>query len=162
MHQDLPISVRTAPLRLAGLSTELPPRSAPPQARPLVIQDLTRTFMSRVHEVPNRRGSERYSVIENDVFDATDAPRIWTMVAVDSHDNIPDWCERFTVSSGRYATFEHIGLPKDLPRTVARIYQEWAPRIPGLFKTNLEIIEFPANYSPTDPNGRFAYWLPIP
>lgn len=84
------------------------------------------------------------------------------MVAVDSFDGLPAWCERYTVAPGRFAIFEHRGAPKDLSKTVAGIYATWQPKIPGLFTLDWEVMRMPATYDPADPNGVFEYWVPLP
>ena len=150
------------PADLAGMSAPLPPRTAPPSERPRVIQELSRAFLAKVGEISNRHGKERFSVIENDVWDTENPPIIRIMVAVTAFDGLPDWCQTFMVASGRYAVFEHKGLPKDLSKTVADIYATWVPQIDGLFKINTEIMVYPPEYHPTDPNSVFGYWLPLP
>ena len=156
-----PIVVRREPLYLAGMSAPLPLRSAPPTERPRVIQELSRTFLAKVGEISNRYGSERYSVIENDVWDVEDPPIIRVMVAVTSIDRLPAWCQTFVFAPGSYAVFEHKGLPRELSKTVADIYAKWVPRIEGLYKVNREIIIYPPEYNPTDVNAVFGYWLPL-
>lgn len=156
-----PIFVRQEPLYLAGMSAPLPPRTAPPSERPRVIQELAHAFRAKVGEISNRQGKERYSVIENDVWETENPPLIRAMVAVTALDGLPDWCQTFVVAPGRYAVFEHQGLPKDLSKTVANIYVRWVPQIEGLFKVNTEIVVYPPEYNPTDPNAVFGYWLPL-
>jgi AraC family transcriptional regulator len=161
-HAMDPVRTRAEALLLLGVSTPLPPRSAPPSERPRVIQDLWRSFLPRAGEIPNRRGAERYAVIEHDVLQTSATPILRAMIAVDSFATAPAWCERFTVEPGRYAVFEHKGPPKDLGKTVARIHADWTPRIAGLFQRDLEIMAFPAGYDPTAPDASFEYWLPLP
>ena len=128
-----PIVVRREPLYLAGMSAPLPPRTAPPMERPRVIRELARAFRAKVGELSNRHGNERYSVIENDVWDTAEPPVIRAMAAVTSFEGLPTWCQTFVVEPGRYAVFEHRGLPGNLSTTVADIYAKWATRIDGLF-----------------------------
>ena len=156
-----PIVVHREPLYLAGMSAPLPPRTTSPSERPRVIQELARAFRAKVGEISNRCGAERYSVIENDVWDTENPPVIRAMVAVTAFDGLPAWCQTFVVAPGRYAVFEHKGLPKDLSKTVADIYVKWVPRIDGLFKINTEIMVYPPEYNPADPNAVFGYWLPL-
>ena len=157
-----PIVTRWEPLCLAGVSATLPPRSAPPAERPRTIQELWRAFMPKVSEIGNRQGAERYSVIENDVTETGEAPVFHAMVAVDSFDGLPDWCVRFTIQPGRYAVFEHKGLPRALSKTVAGIYATWSSRIPALFQHNLEIMMYPQGYDASSPDATCEYWLPLP
>ena len=157
-----PIIVREKPTYLVGMSSPLPPRSAPPQERPRVIRELSRAFLSKVSEIKGRKGPERYSVIENDIHESGKAPVIRVMVAVDSFEAIPTWCDRFTIEPGHYAVFEHKGLPSELSRTVADIHAKWSKQLPGLFESDREIILYPAGYDPTDLNGVFEYCLPLP
>lgn len=157
----MPTSVLSQPIKLAGISIELPARSAPPYERVHIIQNLHRSLLGKVQEISKRLGHERYAVIENDVFETSDVPRLWSMVAVTSYDDIPDWCERYIIKPGRYAMFEHIGFPKELSKTVTRIHIEWSEHLPGLFQTNLEVMVYPPGYDPLDPQGKFGYWLPL-
>lgn len=156
-----PIRVRKEPLHLAGISAKLPPQNSPPPARGAVIQELTRSFLQKAIEITNRIGNERYSVIENDVWENGSDPIIRVMVAVDSHQRLPAWCESLTIEPGRYAVFEHKGLPRDISKTVADIHTNWTNRIPELFKRNFELFIYPPEYDPTNPNGSFEYWLPL-
>jgi AraC family transcriptional regulator len=157
-----PVTIRNEPLYLVGLSAPLPPRGAPPTERPRVIQDLWRSFRPKSNEIGNRRGSERYAVIENDVLETGATPIFRAMIAVESWAGVPDWCERFTIEPGRYAVFKHKGSPKDLSTTVALIHTHWSGRIEGLFQRDLEIMAYPSNYDVTDPNAEFEYWVPLP
>jgi AraC family transcriptional regulator len=127
-----------------------------------VSRELWRSLLARSSELSRRRGTERYAVIENDVHESPEPPLLRAMVAVSTFDALPAWCERFTVEPGRYAVFEHRGSPRDLTKTVARIYAEWSPHIAGLFERNLEILVYPSGYDAMDPTSAFEYWLPIP
>jgi AraC family transcriptional regulator len=157
-----PIVVRAEPLLLAGISGPLPPRSAPPPARQQAIQALWRALLERVDTIQARVGAERYSVIENDVHDTGTPPLMRVLVAVRTHAGLPAWCEPFTLPPGRYAAFEHRGPAREMSKTVAALYRDWAPRIPGLFSIDWEVTRLPEGYDPTDPAGRFDYWLPLP
>ena len=154
-----PIRTRKEPLLLAGMSARLP--RGKNQQRVKIIQTLTKSFLQRVGEITNRVGGERYSVIENDAWDNGSEPIIRTMVAVDSFQMLPDWSETLTIGSGSFAVFRHQGLPRDISNTVEEVHKNWAHRIPGLFKQNLELYIYQSGYDPTNPEGSFEYWLPL-
>ena len=148
-----PVVTREEPLNLVGVSTALPPRSAPPSERPAAIQALWRGFMPRLNEISHRQGGERYAVIEGDVLHGDGVPVYRAMIAVDSFADVPAWCERFTLAAGRYAVFEHRGPPKDISKTVANIHVKWSKRIAGLFEHDLEVFVYPEAYDATDPGA---------
>ena len=154
-----PIRTRKEPLLLAGMSARLP-RGKNPQ-RVAIIQTLTRSFLQQMDAITNRMGGERYSVIENDVWDNGSEPIIRTMVAVDSFQMLPDWSETLTIGSGSFAVFRHQGLPRDISKTVEEVHKNWAHRIPGLFEQNRELFIYPPGYDATNPEGAFEYWLPL-
>lgn len=156
-----PIFERAEPLLLAGISVPLPPKSAPPPERPRVIQELVRSLMARAEEIKARIGAERYMVIDGDVFESEEPPRVRAHVAVRSFDGLPAWCESVTVEAGRFAVFRHRGPPKNLGQTVTRIHVEWVPLIPELFRSNRELFVYPPGYDPADPEAVFEYWLPL-
>ena len=156
-----PIIHLDKPIFLVGMRSILPAKSDGQGERVRVIQDLSRRFLEKVPEIIGRVGAERYSIIENDIVETAEPALISVMVVVQSFSGQPDWAQQYTVLPGKFARFHHYGLPRDLGKTVASIYQNWAPKIPGLFASHLEVIRYPPEYDPTNAEGSFEYLLPL-
>ena len=161
MEQIDPIFQLDKSILLAGMRMVLPPKPAGHAERIQTIKDLSRRVMEKVPEITATVGDDRYSIIANDVKEINAPATIAVMVVVSSFSNLPGWCETLTIEPGTSARFVHKGLPRDLGQTVAQIYQTWVPRMPQLFAKNLEIIRYPPNYDPTNPQGSFEYLLPL-
>jgi predicted transcriptional regulator YdeE len=157
-----PLNVVTKPeTKLVGLGAPLAGAAGEILSPAAVIPALWQRTLPLVAELKTRVDQGRYAIIEDDLFVRGPKPFFRALVAVTSFEGAPAPLERYTISAGRYAVFEHRGSPRAMSQTVLDVRSQWGGKVPGLFAKNLEIVAYPAGYDMTDPNATFEIWFGV-
>ena len=128
---------------LFGLSIELP---ASPLERVHAIKDLWQNVREIVGSIETR-----VAVIENDLKPGGVA-KYYAL----SDKEMPG-LDSYKIDSGKYMMFEHIGLARDIGKTLASIKGEYLNEVTA----NKELFFYPPNYRPDDDTAVIEYLLPI-
>ena len=127
---------------------------------------LWQQFRPKVHTIPNRLGTDFFSVhvypdnfrLEN--FTLETKFQKWAAVEVSSFDDIPNEFDVLTLT-GKYAVFMHHGPANVFEATLNHIYNEWLPGSGFQLDARPHFEILPANYRPDDPNAWEEVWRPI-
>lgn len=127
---------------------------------------LWQRFMQRRKELTNVNGSDLYSLqryapcyFEN--FDPAKEFEKWAAAEVSSFNNLPEGFDSFTLPSGLYAVFTHIGGPATGPQTFQYIFQEWLPASDYRLDNRPHFELLGAKYRNNDPNAEEEIWIPV-
>jgi AraC family transcriptional regulator len=129
--------------------------------------ELWRTFRNRMKDVPDRVGTERYSVqiygpgYSHAIFDPAASFDRWAAIEVSEVSNVPDGFESMELAGGKYAVFIHRGTPAMAHRTFGFIFETWLPHSGYTLDNRPHFEVLGENYSPFDPEAEEAVLIPI-
>ena len=148
--------VDTGILKLVGLKTIFRSSMTAPNSVSQ-IPELWKELRAAMSQLPERAGSERYSLITGDYTERLPVAYYYALVAVKEFDGIPDSFEKIDLYDKRIAKFVHRGLPAASGKTAMKVLQEWLPESGETISDNAELTIIAADYDRTDPNGEFEY-----
>lgn len=128
--------------------------------------ELWRGFMRRRQEVTNRSSQGFISMQvfpggPSQLADPVARFTKWAVVEVDAFENIPAGMSSYTLRSGTYAVFRHVGPASDLS-TFMYIFNEWLPSSGRYELDDREHFEvLPPGYDARDPNAEEEIWIPV-
>lgn len=123
-------------------------------------------FMQRRKEIDNVIGTDLYSLqlyepsyFEN--FNPANEFEKWAAVEVSSFHHLPEGFEAFTLPSGQYAVFIHVGGPATGAHTFQYIFQNWLPSSAYRLDNRPHFELLGTKYSNNDPNSEEEIWIPV-
>lgn len=127
---------------------------------------LWQSFMQKRKEIANVIGTDLYSMQLYDPsyfesFNPAATFEKWAAVEVSSFDQLPEGFEPFTLPSGLYAVFTHIGGPSTGSQTFQYIFQNWLPASDYRLDNRPHFELLGAKYSNNDPNSEEEIWIPV-
>lgn len=129
--------------------------------------ELWRAFGSKVGEIKERVGTERYSVKVYDenysfsTFDPEDMFEKWAAVETSDHENVSEGFEALTIPAGKYAMFLHRGTPATAPETFGYIFGTWLPNSTFYLDSRPHFEILGEDYSPFNDDAEETIWIPI-
>lgn len=127
---------------------------------------LWQSFMPRRREIVHMIGTDLYSLqqyhptyFQN--FNPAAEFEKWAAVEVASFDHLPEGIEAFTLPSGRYAVFTHIGGPATGPQTFQYIFGTWLPASAYVLDDRPHFELLGAKYNNNDPMSEEEIWIPV-
>jgi AraC family transcriptional regulator len=126
---------------------------------------LWKTFMPRLKEIGNQKGTERYSVQEYpenyfEDFDPATGFEKWAAVEVDDPAERPAGMESFTIPAGLYAIFHYKGSSLN-SRIFQYIYSEWLPASEYLLDNRPHFEILGEKYKNADPDSEEDIYIPV-
>ena len=123
------------------------------------------SFMPRRNLIENRTSNDFismqvYSEGPQQVADPSATFKKWAAVQVNHFDNPPEGMDRYEISGGLYAVFQHHGPATDLS-TVMYIFTEWLPNSEYVLDDREHFEVLPENYKALDPEAREEFWIPV-
>ena len=129
-----------------------------------LTSEIWREFRSREHEIPDRVGSETYSIKvygpdhSFSRFDPAAEFEKWAAAPV-------GWAagsfDGMRIPPGEYAVFIHRGPASDAARTFGYIFGEWLPASEFEIDLRPHFEILPAGYDPFDPAAEEEIWVPV-
>lgn len=128
---------------------------------------LWRTFKPKVKSIPNRIGTDFYSLqvypktFGTSDFMPTTVFEKWAAVEVSDYEQELENFEKINIPSGKYAVFTHKGTSAEFQKTAHYIYAIWLP------KSGYQLAEKPhfeilgEKYILNHPNSEERVWIPI-
>lgn len=147
--------------KLIGLRTRLTQKTNIEKTVPL-----WKELMPQRHEIPNKKGTDLYSVqlfdsVPNHSFKPNTEFEKWAAVEVTSFDSMNKQFETLIIPKGMYAVFLHKGLLIDFPKTLDFIYSQWLPNSGYMLDHRPHFDVMGEKYSPTSLNSEEEIWVPI-
>lgn len=127
--------------------------------------ELWQSFRPRLTEIPNRTGTNLYSLQTYDplYFSAFGPHREfekWAAVEVAEIEKIPLELESFQLSGGKYAVFDYKGSSQDT-RIFEYIFTEWLPASGYELDQRPHFEILGEKYKNNDPSSEEEIWIPI-
>ncbi len=129
--------------------------------------ELWRSFRSRASEIPERNGTDFFSVkvygadYSFSRFDLNAKFDKWAAVEVASLAEVNEDFDQLVIPVGRYAVFIHHGTPAMAAITFGHIFESWLPN------SDFEVDHRPhfevlgEKWSPFDPEAEEEVWVPV-
>ncbi len=132
------------------------------------VRKLWQSFRPRVKEIPNRLGTDFFSIQHyskdfkmSDFRPTTEFDKL-AAVEVESHNvPIPQGMEAYNLAGGKYAIFIHHGPASAFAKTFQHIYGIWIPQSKYELDNRDQFEILGENYRPDDPNAEEEVWIPI-
>jgi AraC family transcriptional regulator len=124
-------------------------------------------FMPRLKEVEQKIEGTLYSVRKYPLSFGTEAFTFdtefeeWAAIEVITHDRLPSGLEKLSISAGKYAVFNYVGLASDFPATAQFIYMTWIPGSGYTLDDREHFAVMGKKYLPNDPSSEEEIWVPI-
>ena len=128
--------------------------------------ELWKNFMPKRKEIPNRLGTDLYSVevyppLFFEKFDPAAEFEKWAAVEVTGFENVPQAMETLVVPAGRYAVFIHKGPAGDGPKTYGYIFNSWLPNSEFLLDARPHFAVMGNKYRQDDKDSEEEIWIPV-
>lgn len=130
-------------------------------------RELWQGFRPRVAEIPNRVGSDFFSIqhypenFKMQNFQPTTIFEKLAAIEVLNHDQVPEGMEAYILEGGKYAVFIHNGPATAAAKTFQYIYGVWVPQSAYELDNRDQFEILGANYRPDDPDAEEEVWIPI-
>jgi len=129
--------------------------------------ELWNRFMPRLKEVEQKIEGALYSVRKypanfgTDTFTFDTEFEEWAAIEVVTHDRIPPGVEKLSISAGKYAVFNYVGLASDFPPTAQYIYMSWIPGSQFRLDDREHFAVMGKKYLPNSPSSEEEIWVPV-
>jgi AraC family transcriptional regulator len=129
-------------------------------------RELWQSFMSRRKEIKNAIGTDLYSmqILDSAYFSNFNPGKEfekWAVTEVASFDDVPADMETFTLPSGLYAVFLHIGPASSGPQVFQYIFGTWLPRSEYTLDNRPHFEILGEKYKNDDSNSEEEIWIPV-